>query len=76
MDAEQVVIVASAGTIAGAYVENKFGRMLPVVGSNNIALAAVGVAIAVGGWYLKMDGIADALEGFGLGWAANAVLSF
>jgi hypothetical protein len=74
MKSEQVAIVAAAGTAVGAYVQSTYGASLPFGAGTGYLGAVVGAAVAVGSYLLGKDGISDAGIGFGVGWAASAVL--
>jgi hypothetical protein len=74
MNAEHLVLLASGSAVAGAIVQQNVS--LPIVSGNVWYQAALGAGIAALGYFvIKMDGVGDAVEAFGVGYAAGALLS-
>lgn len=72
MNAEHVAAIGAAGAAVGAIVNEKVTS--PITGSGLIPFA-VGAVIAVVGWkFVDMDGVGDFVEGFGIGYAIDAVI--
>ena len=73
MKASTIAVVDAASAVAGAYVENNIFSLQKTV---NIPYAdvALGALIALAGWYTKYDGVSDAVEAFGIGYALGAIL--
>lgn len=69
---EMVTLVASAGAVAGMATQEL--APIPVITGKGIFQAFVGIAVAVGGWFLDSDGLGDFVEGYGIGLVAGAVL--
>jgi NCAIR mutase (PurE)-related protein len=74
MKAEELVVLASAGVIAGSVVEQNVA--IPVVSTNKWYGVGLGAVVALLGFFVvKMDGVGDFVEAFGIGYGAAAALS-
>jgi hypothetical protein len=70
MKAEQAVIVTCALAVAGAEAQDKIS--IPVISNKPLYEVVLGTALFLAGYMTKMDGISDAVEAFGFGYAAAA----
>jgi hypothetical protein len=66
---EHLTLLASVSGIAGVLVEES-----GFISNDNYINLALGAGIALVGYFTKMDGISDAIEAFGIGYLAPAVL--
>ncbi|MEM3264670.1 MAG: hypothetical protein QXH07_01820 [Thermoplasmata archaeon] len=72
MNAEHVAAIGAAGAAVGAIVNEKVTS--PITGSGLIPFV-VGAILAIAGWkFIDMDGVGDFVEGFGIGYAIDAVI--
>lgn len=72
LKAEHVAAISAVGAGVGAVINEKVSS--PITGSGIIP-AVVGAAIAIISYmYIKMDGVGDFLEGFGIGMAIDALI--
>ncbi len=69
MKAEEVTAIGAVSGVGG-YVANKFG----IRTGNDLLDAGIGLALAIVGWFMDYDGVGDAVEGFGLGYFAGALV--
>lgn len=69
MKSEEVVLVAAVAAPIGVIAHSS-----GLTTGNNLYDAAIGIGIAVAGWYLDYDGVGDAVEAFGVGYFLSAVL--
>ena len=72
MKTETIVLLAASAGVAGLAVQ-EFAP-LPIVTGKGIIPAVAGLAVAVGGYMLDMDGVADGVEALGVGLVAGAIL--
>jgi hypothetical protein len=70
MKSEEVVLVGATGAAFGAVAHDKLG----LTTGNAVLDAIIGAGIAVSGYLLDKDIIADGLEGFGIGFFLSSVL--
>jgi hypothetical protein len=73
MKAEEVSLIAGSGAGVGAFASRYVESVVPFL-NNKWINAGVGVALAVAGWVIDMDGVGDFIEGFGVGYTISAVL--
>ncbi len=72
LTAEKVSLIASIGAGVGAIANEKIDS--PVSGQGYIP-AVIGIIIAVIGYkYINIDGVGDFVEGFGVGYALDALI--
>jgi len=70
MKPEFVSATGAIGAVAGAYVKEKFKLQT----GNKWIDAVIGAVIFGAGYMLDMDGVGDFVEGFGIGYLADALL--
>ena len=66
---EHLALLSGVSGVAGVLVEES-----SFISNSNMVNAGIGIALAVLGYFTKMDGISDAIEAFGIGYAAPAIL--
>ena len=72
LKSEQVAAIGAAGAAVGAVVNEKVKT--PITGSGLIPFA-VGAILAILGYkFIDMDGVGDFVEGFGIGYAIDAII--
>ena len=69
MKSEEVVLVASAGVLTGV-----MAKEVGLSTGSVLLDVLLGAAVAVGGWYMKEDGISDFVEASGIGYVGASVL--
>ena len=69
MKGEQVALVAAFGAGIGATTHS-----VGINTGNRVVDAAIGIGLAVAGWYIDHDGVGDFVEGFGVGYFLASVL--
>ena len=70
MKPEFVSAVGGIGAITGIYAKEK----LHLQTGNKWIDTAIGAGIVIAGYFMDMDGVGDFVEGFGLGYLADALL--
>jgi hypothetical protein len=70
MKPEYVSAIGGIGAITGIYAKEKLNLQT----KNKWIDTAIGLGIAVAGYFMDMDGFGDFVEGFGIGYLADALL--
>ncbi len=63
-------LIVGASAVGGAYVKSNVFSL-----GNNYYDIALGLGISFAGYYLKVNGVTDVLEGFGLGYALTSAIA-
>jgi hypothetical protein len=72
LKSEHVAAIAATGAAVGAVVNEKIKS--PVTGSGLIPFAVGAILAVVGYKFIDMDGVGDFVEGFGIGYAIDAII--
>ncbi len=73
MKAQPIVAIAAASAGVGAFSARYAEKAVPVL-QNKWINTGLGVGIGILGWLMDMDGVGDAVEGFGIGYTISAIL--